>query len=553
VPETVTTEQHRWYFEAFEARKPPAASTSNATRQFVFQVLATVSLAIGLWYLHWRWTDSLNLDAPWFAYTLVIAETLSFIGLVLLFFNLWQITDTPVAEPPGSIGECEGTESTRPLRVDVFVATYSEDPELVRLSLQAARQLAYPKPIEIAVHCLDDGRRPAMRQVAEECGTRYIARTTNEGYKAGNLRNALELTDGDFVAICDADTRLFPNYLERTLGYFRDPRVAWVQTPQWFFDLPPGRPLHAVWGQRLGALGRGAARLLQRLVGPIRVGADPYDNNPAFFFDILQRRRNGANASFCCGAGSIHRREAVLQSALRSFAGTVDRRTQSIVREVADRESRDALETALRHQFAIDEQVTPYKFHVSEDLYTSIVLHGDPVRPWRSVYHPEVLSKMLSPQDMASWATQRFKYAAGTLDIAVHDSPLYRYKLTLSQRLMYAATIWSYLSCLWVWIFLVSPAVYLFTGIPPITSFSLDFFKHFLPFILVYEVALLVGAWGVPNSKGRAFYMGFFPYGLRALWTVLRGKKIAFPVTPKEWQSGRYLRMVRWQIAVIAC
>ena len=45
-------------------------------------------------------------------------------------------------------------------------------------------------------------------------------------------------------------------------------------------------------------------------------------------------------------------------------------------------------------------RVDPYKFHVSEDIYTSIVLHGDPERRWRSVMHPEVESKMLSPQDL---------------------------------------------------------------------------------------------------------------------------------------------------------
>ncbi len=541
----------RWYFEAFELRVPPAASRHVVWREMLWQILATVAVAVGAWYLYWRWSQSLNMDALWFAIPLVVAETLSFIGLVLMIFNLWQVTDTPPQPPPATIGECEGIDEQRPPRIDLFVTTYSEDPELVRLGLEAAKRVTYLAGAEIKVHCLDDGRRPAMQRVAEDCGANYITRPSNEGYKAGNLRNALELTDGDFVVICDADTRLFPDILEKTMGYFRDPSVAWVQTPQWFFDLPEGRPLEAAWGRRLGGLGRGLARGLQKLVGPIRLGGDPFDNNPQFFFDVIQRRRNGANASFCCGASSIHRREAIWQSALRAYATAVDRKVDDFVKEVRDPESRQALEAQLRHQFAVDEIVTPYKFHVSEDIYTSIVLHGDPDRPWRSVYHPEVLSKMLSPQDMASWTVQRFKYAAGTLDIAVHDSPLYRYKLTLSQRLMYLTTMWSYLSSLWNWMFLVSPAVYLFTGIPPITAFSLEFFKHFLPFVICYEIALLVGAWGVPNSKGRAIFMGFFPYGLRALWTVLLGKPIRFPVTPKERQSGNFLRLVRWQLLVM--
>lgn len=540
----------RWYFQPFEERVPPLPSRHSPAREFAWQVLATIALAVGLWYLHWRWTDSLNYDALWFAIPLVLAETLSFLGLILMFFNLWQVTDTPEKAPPASMADCEQGGEDRPPRVDVYVATYSEDPELVRLSLQAAKRLTYPGAIEIRVHCLDDGRRPAMEAVARDCGANYVTRPDNVGYKAGNLRNALEVTDGDFIVICDADTRLFPRFLEETLGYFRDPTVAWVQTPQWFFDLPAGRTLEEAWGRRLGGFGRALARGLQRLVGPIRLAADPFDNDPRFFYDAIQRRRNGANASFCCGAGSIHRREAVLQSALRAYADRVDRRVTRLVEEVQDSESREALDQALRTQYALDEEVTPYKFHVSEDIYTSIVLHGDAERPWRSVYHPRILSKMLSPQDMASWAVQRFKYAAGTLDIAVHDSPVWRYKLSPSQRMMYGATIWSYLSCLWSWMFLISPAIYLFTAIPPVTAFSLDFFKHFLPFVLAYELALLIGTWGIPNARGRATYTGFFPFGLRALWTVLRGQAIRFPVTPKERQTGRFLRIVRWQIAV---
>jgi cellulose synthase (UDP-forming) len=45
--------------------------------------------------------------------------------------------------------------------------------------------------------------------------------------------------------------------------------------------------------------------------------------------------------------------------------------------------------------------------------------------------------------------------------------------------------------------------------------------------------------------------MGFFPYGIRAIWTVILGRGVKFPVTPKERQSGPFLRLVRWQIALM--
>jgi cellulose synthase (UDP-forming) len=39
---------------------------------------------------------------------------------------------------------------------------------------------------------------------------------------------------------------------------------------------------------------------------------------------------------------------------------------------------------------------------VSEDIYTSIVLHNDVDRRWKAVMHPGMESKMLSPQDLLS-------------------------------------------------------------------------------------------------------------------------------------------------------
>ena len=68
---------------------------------------------------------------------------------------------------------------------------------------------------------------------------------------------------------------------------------------------------------------------------------------------------------------------------------------------------------------------------------------------------------MLSPQDMLTWMIQRFKYAAGSLDILFHDNIFNRrrFKLSLPQTLMYATTFWSYLACVWNTVFLISPVI----------------------------------------------------------------------------------------------
>jgi len=552
----VTAPAHKpgpaFYFDAFEHRVPEAPVPYSMRREILWQLLATMNLVFGGWYIGWRWTV-LNTGALWFAVPLALAETAAYIGLLLFTFNLWKTDDPEQQAPPRFAGECGLGGAERPVAVDIFITTYNEDPELVRLSIRDAVAVRYPHPIELKVHVLDDGRRAIMRAVAEEEGAGYISRTSNIGFKAGNLRNAMEQTTGDFMVICDADTRLFPTLLEHTMGYFRDERVAWVQTPQWFYDIPQGVTLEAWLRARAGKLGAGMGRLVEKTFGEIRLGVDPFDNDPKIFYDFIQRRRNGANAAFCCGAGSIHRRDAVMEAALKSYGKTIDGKVSPFTSQVEDEESRGDLQFVMGRAMAEETELTPYKFHVSEDIYTSIVLHSDRERQWRSIYHPQAESKMLSPQDLQTWIVQRFKYAGGTLDIMAHDNPLFRRGsgLTLSQRLMYAATFWSYLGGLWNVIFLLAPIVYFFTSVAPVSGYSGTFLMHILPFLIMNELAFLVGTWGASSARGKASFISFFPLNLRAIWTVLRGKQIKFPTTPKERQNGRFVKLVIPQITVM--
>lgn len=542
-----------FYFRAFEGRRPPEPLSMSSARESVWQLLATMNIVFGGWYIGWRWLYSINYDALWLSIPLVVAETGSYIGLLLFTFNLWRQEDTPRQPAPHMVSEIADVppDSDRPIAVDVFFPTYSEDPELVRLSIRDAKRLQYPHPIDIRIHVLDDGKRAAMRQVAEEEGVGYLTRTTNIGFKAGNMRNGLEQTTGDFLVICDADTRPFPTLLEHTLGYFRDRDVAWVQTPQWFFDIPEGERLPSLLRRRMGAIGSGIGKAIETVFGPVKVGEDPFENDAQMFYDVILRRRNWANASFCCGAGSVHRREATMEVAVKEWAEAVNAPVEKLARGIDDPELKQDFETAMRRQMAGEIELTPYKFHVSEDIYTSMVLHGDPTRNWKSVYHPWVESKMLSPQDLQTWVVQRFKYAGGTLDIMLHDNPVIRSGMSLYQKLMYGASMWAYLGGLWNVVFLTAPIIYLFTGIAPVSTYSFEFMKHIIPFLITNELAFLVGTWGISNYRGKASYLAFFPLNLQAIWTVLKGEQIKFPTTPKERQTGNFSPLVQPQMLII--
>ncbi|MFD2814653.1 hypothetical protein ACFSYD_09730 [Paracoccus aerius] len=170
---------------------------------------------------------------------------------------------------------------------------------------------------------------------------------------------------------------------------------------------------------------------------------------------------------------------------------------------------------------------------MSEDIYTSILLHSDRERGWKSVLHPTYESRMLSPQDLLSWSVQRFKYAGGSLDILVNDNPLFRRGLTLPQRLMYATTFWSYLAPLWNVIFLAAPIVYLATGIAPVSAYTLPFFLHAIAFLISLELAMMAGTWGIAGYASKSSYLSFFPWACGPSAPSCRGARFPSRSRPR--------------------
>ncbi len=77
----------------------------------VFRPLGVLTVGLGLGYLVWRYSSSLNQSALWFAIPLAAAESYAFVNTVLFVFMMWKPTRrTP---PPPLEGRT----------VDVFVTT----------------------------------------------------------------------------------------------------------------------------------------------------------------------------------------------------------------------------------------------------------------------------------------------------------------------------------------------------------------------------------------------------------------------------------------------
>jgi len=111
--------------------------------------------------------------------------------------------------------------------------------------------------------------------------------------------------------------------------------------------------------------------------------------------------------------------------------------------------------------------------------------------------------------------------------------------------------VWSYFGALWNVVFLSAPVIYLLFAVAPVNAYSIDFYKHIFPFLFMTELGSMLALWGLATTKSKFSYLSFFPVNLKALWTVARGKKISFPVTPKARQDGLFLHLVWPQIGVM--
>jgi cellulose synthase (UDP-forming) len=547
----------QFYFNKFDNRKPYKSIPDNKYRTLLFQACGIITIVLGLSYIYWRWRYSLNPDALWFAIPLVMAETLSYFSTILIVINFWSNKDAEKKVPVHYLSEIEELEerTDRPVRIDVFIATYNEDVELVRLSIIDAKKMRYPyDDVPVKIYVLDDGRRDGrdpnkqnMKEVAEQEGVGYFIREHNEGYKAGNLKNGLKHTNGDLFVILDADTRPLPDFLMNTSGYFRNKKLAWVQTPQWFYDTTEPESLSTVIKSRLKLSSPIVTKPLDLLLGKIKVNEDIFGNDPRLFYDVILRKRNFYNAAFCCGAGSFHRREAVMTLALKDFAEALKRKHALL------KAGNNVAVTAIKQKKELmsEQQIIPFKFHASEDIYTSIMLHADKENRWESLQHPDIECKMLSTQDLDSWIKQHQRYAEGSLDIAFKDNPVLKKGLSLGQRICYFNTIWSYFAPLWILVFLLSPIVFFFSLQLPVQAYSFDFFKYFLPFQIMNTITITLGCWGIATKRGDQYYISSFWFMLLSLISVIRGKKVKFNVTPKDKANAKNIQHILPHIIII--
>ncbi len=360
---------------------------------------------------------------------------------------------------------------------------------------------------------LEAAIRKKELELVELARFRYIARPKPVGVphhaKAGNLNYAIFSgeTFGEFILTLDADHIPKPQFLQRVLPYFytynlfigkyEQNRIAFVQTRQDFYNIPPG---------------------------------DPFGHRANLFYGPLQQGKDGMNAAFYTGTNAVLRREALISVGLQNFSD-----------EFAKDEKR-------LNEFQLIGGVSSNS--ITEDMNTAMRLHG---AGWKSIYHNELLAEGLAPDDLSSTLKQRLRWAQGTIQVLVRENPLTKPGLTFWQRLQYFKTMYSYFSGFATLIFIACPIIYFFTDIIPVKTYGPDFVIHFFPAFIINRLTFLAATWGIPARevwRSEQYAIALFPLLIQAVLSVFTGQKLSFQVTPKQRQSGIYLRLVWPQLVV---
>lgn len=258
----------------------------SSARKVLIRGVALIALAETAVYLLWRLGGTIDPAWWWVSIPLFVVEVHNAFGLALYTLALWDLD-------PGAPA-AEGIPTA--LRVAVLIPTYNEPTEVLLPTIAAS--VALEPAHETWV--LDDGGRDEVRRLAERLGARYLARSEHRNAKAGNLNHALGVVEADVVAVLDADHVPTARFLTTTLPYFADERLAFVQTPQDFYNT------ESFEHER-----RGDGRVF---------------NEEAVFYRVIAPAKSRWSAPFWCGTCAV-----VRVAALRSVGGVA---TDSVTEDI---------------------------------------------------------------------------------------------------------------------------------------------------------------------------------------------------------------------------
>ncbi len=267
---------------------PRSWLSGPAMRWRIVLALFIATVAVIVRYLGWRIEETMPRPGTGtaelvFYWAIFVIEMLIWLDTLILFAMLSRQRDNSGAADAGE-ERLRATPAGDLPTVDVFIATYNEDIEVLEKTIIGATSLDWPVE-RLRVCVLDDGKRDWLRVYCERKGVEYFTRDGNAHAKAGNINAAIARTEGEFFMILDADFIPQETFLFRAMGLFEDPKVGIVQVPHSFYNADP---MQANLGMR-----------------------DVLPDDQRLFFGKIMAGRDGWDTAFCCGSNSITRRTAM--------------------------------------------------------------------------------------------------------------------------------------------------------------------------------------------------------------------------------------------------
>ena len=411
--------------------------------------------------------------------SLFLVEFLGMLEALVHYYNMYTVESHPLPEIPDNMFP----------DVDVLVSTYNEPEEILFKTVNGCKHMRYPDQNKVHIYLCDDGRRPAIRALAEKMGVGYLCRDDNSHAKAGNLNNALKHTTSPYIVTFDADMIPRQEFLLRTIPYFvaqemenagKDEKyhkhIGFVQSPQSFYN--PDLFQYYLYSE----------------------GRIP--NEQDYFYRDIQVSRNHSNSVIYGGSNTV-----ISRKALEDIGGFF---TETI----------------------------------TEDYGTGILIQA---KGYICYAINEVLASGLSPTDLKSLINQRIRWARGVISTNRKLHVFLNKDLTFAQKCNYWASEWYWYAPLKRLIYFMSPILYAVFGYMVVKCTLWQVLLFWLPMYVTSNISLRMLSRNIRTTKWTSIYETvLFPFLLIPVLAETFGITMkTFKVTQKgktENEAGKNLQ-----------
>jgi cellulose synthase (UDP-forming) len=247
----------------------PIIHSGKVTKQ-----LLTLNFLVAIVYIGW-WFNFSHAGNIYLYGLLLFGEVYHVLLSSMFWFTIWP-SNSPTLNTQNSL--------YRPT-IDVFITVAGEPVGIIARTIRKAKQMTYP---EFSIYVLNDGyvagkeNWRAIEVLCDNENVKCVTRKEPGGAKAGNINNALRQTSGEIIVVFDADMQPYKDFLTKTIPYFQDERVGFVQSPQYYKNSYENRITAGSWEQQ------------------------------EFFFGPIMRGKEKSNASFICGTNFAIRRQTIM-------------------------------------------------------------------------------------------------------------------------------------------------------------------------------------------------------------------------------------------------